>query len=130
MKYFYPAVIEKTKEGYEVYFPDIKGCATSGDSLQEALLNAEDALSLMLWDMEEKQDVIPVASETNAIKCRKNEIVNLIPADTMEYRRLYDNKAVKKTLSIPKWLDTLAQRKNVNFSNVLQKGLMREIGCL
>ena len=84
----------------------------------------------MLWDMEEKQDVIPAASETSAIKCKKNEIVNLIPADTMEYRRLYDNKAVKKTLSIPKWLDTLAQRKNVNFSNVLQKGLMREIGCL
>ena len=78
--------------------------------------------------MEEKQDVIPVASETSTIKCKKNETVNLVPADTMEYRRLYDNKAVKKTLSIPKWLDTLAQRKNVNFSNVLQKGLMRELG--
>ena len=47
MKYFYPAVIEKTKEGYEVYFPDIKGCATSGDSLQEALLNAD--ISAELW---------------------------------------------------------------------------------
>ena len=64
---------------------------------------------------------IPVASETSSIKCKKNEIVNLVPADTMEYRRLYDNKAVKKTLSIPKWLDTLAQRKKREFLQCFAK---------
>ncbi len=129
MKYFYPAVFKKSKQGYEVIFPDVEGCITSGKTLEEALLNAEDALSLFLWDMEEKKDEVPQASQLDAIKCKKNEFVNLIPADTMEYRRLYDNKAVKKTLSIPRWLDTLAQRSNINFSNVLQKGLMRELNC-
>jgi len=128
MKYFYSAILTKTKEGYEVSFPNIKGCVTFGETLEEALLNAEDALTLTLWDMEEKGEKLPEVIPQTSIKCEKGQFVNLIAADTLEYRREYDQKAVKKTLTIPKWLDTLAQRNNLNFSSILQRALVRELG--
>ena len=54
--------------------------------------------------------------------------MTLIACDTVEYRRYYDNKAVKKTLSIPSWLNTMAERQDVNFSSVLQKALKADLG--
>ena len=123
MKYAYPAVIEKDGNGYSVSFPDIEGCFTCGDTLPEALEMAEDALCLMLYDYEENGDTIPSASDIKTIQQSGDQIVSLVGCDTLEYRKLYDNRAIKKTLTIPSWLNTLSERAGVNFSQVLQEAL-------
>ena len=115
-KYVYPAIFEKEDCGYSVYFPDVEGCVTSGTTLAEAIEAAQDALCLMLYDMEERKEQAPAASDISAVQC-----------DTMDYRKFYDKKAVKKTLTIPSWLNTMAEREEINFSAVLQKALRAEL---
>lgn len=128
MKYIYPAIFEQDNNKiYLVSFPDLDGCYTDGKTLEEALENAEDLLNLKLWDMEEKEEDIPVPSDPRKIKTAKTEFISLISADTLAYRKLYDKKSVKKTLSIPRWLDNLAIENNVNFSNILQNALKKQL---
>ena len=124
-KYVYPAIFEKEESGYSVIFPDL-GIATSGEDLAEAILMARDALCLMLYDMEESKQTIPAASPVMDVRTEENQFVSLIECDTIEYRKFFNNKAVKKTLSIPAWLNTLAEREEINFSAVLQKALKAE----
>ena len=129
-KYVYPAVFTKEGEQYSVAFPDIDGCYTCGDSLVEAVSNAQDALCLMLYDMEESGEVIPAPSDALEIEktLGDNEFISLVSCDTLEYRQYFDQKAVKKTLTIPSWLNTLAEREGINFSSVLQAALKRTLG--
>lgn len=127
-KYVYPAIFEKEPEGgYSVYFPDIEGCYTQGEDLADAVENAKDALCLALYDLEEKSAVIKEASDISALTVRDGDFTSLISCDTIEYRRYFDNKAVKKTLTIPNWLNVMSERANINFSAVLQKALMQEL---
>lgn len=130
MKYAYPAVLTYDKEEncYYVKFPDIEGCFTDGKTLPEAIEMGEDALALMLCQFEDDGAPIPVPSDVNSFKADSNETISLIFADTMEYRRLYDNKAVKKTLTVPSWLNSMAERKGANFSAILQSGLKEFCG--
>ena len=124
MKYAYPAIIQAEADGlYSVEFPDIDGCVTSGSSLPDAIQKAEDALCLMLYDMEESGEAIPAPSDPKAVRAGTDALVSLVCCDTIEYRKLYNNKAVKKTLTIPAWLNTLAERADLNFSSVLQDAL-------
>ena len=122
-KYVYPAIFTEDEAGYSVRFPDVDGCFTSGKDLQEALEMAEDALCLMLYDMEESGEAIPAASGVNNVQTEPGEFVSLIGCDTLAYRKRYGSKAVKKTLSIPSWLNEAAEKAGVNFSNVLQDAL-------
>ena len=127
-KYIYPALFEKDENNAIcVSFPDIPGCFTSGADLQEAYDNAKDALCLMLYDMEECGEEIPKASRPLDIKTTGDAFVSIVPCDTMDYRRQYDNKAVKKTLSIPSWLNTMAEREGINFSATLQDALKQQL---
>lgn len=135
MKYIYPAIFSFDKADkefpngvYEVSFPDLPGCYTCGETLEEAYDMAEDVLNLFLWSAERDKEAIPVPSPLNKIKAdNSSDIVTLIKADTLEYSKKYDNSAVKKTLSIPRWLNVLASEKGVNFSNILQQALMKEL---
>ena len=129
MKYNFPAVFHAEPEGgYSIFFPDIEGCYSQGETIQECCEMAEDALNLMLWDMEESKTPISTPTPIKQIQEQyPDDIVTLVKADTLAYRRLYDTKAVKKTLSIPRWLDTLAQEHGINFSNILQQALMKEL---
>lgn len=123
-KYVYPAIFQKEKEGgYSISFPDVEGCYTQGETMQEGLLMANDALCLMLYTMEEDSKSIPTPSDPLNIKADIDSFVSLVYCNTMDYRKFYDNKAVKKTLTIPSWLNTIAEKENVNFSLVLQNGL-------
>ena len=127
-KYIYPAVFTPEKEGgYSVSFPDVDGCFTCGDTLEEALAMAKDALSLMLVDMEDERREIPKVSEINSLKMKKNEFASLIFADTMVYRQTLNNAAIKKTLSIPAWLNQAAIAAGINFSQVLQDALRAQL---
>ncbi len=126
-KYVYPAIFTEDEDGYSVRFPDVDGCFTSGRSLQEALEMAEDALCLMLYDMEESGEAIPAASGVNNVQTEPGEFASLIGCDTLAYRKRYGSKAVKKTLSIPSWLNEAAEKAGVNFSNVLQDALKQQL---
>ncbi len=126
MKYLYPAVFKKEEGGYSVIFPDLD-IATSGETLEEAMDMAKDALCLMLYDLEERKQPVPAASDMRKLSCPDDAFLSLVACDTMEYRRFYSSKAVKKTLSIPAWLNTMAEKEDINFSAVLQKALKAEL---
>lgn len=128
MKYAYPAIFQPEEGGFFISFPDLDGCFTQAASIPEGMDMAADALNLMLWHMEEEALNIPVPSSLRNLTCDADSFATLISADTDVYRRLHDTKAVRKNLSIPRWLDTLALEHNVNFSNILQNALMRELG--
>jgi len=127
-KYVFPAVFTKEDEGgYSICFPDVEGCYTQGEDMQDGLTMANDALCLMLYRFEEKQQPIPTPTDPLKLKVDDNSFVSLVTCDTMDYRRFYDNKAVKKTLTIPAWLNTMAEQANINFSGVLQAALKEQL---
>lgn len=126
-KYIFPAIFTKGSDFYVVNFPDIEGCFTQGKSLPEAFEMAEDVLPLMLCEYEDRKKEIPAPSDLKTIETDDGAIVSLVACDTVAYRKLYDNRAVKKTVTIPAWLNTLAEREDINFSAVLQKALKKEL---
>lgn len=128
-KYVYPAIFTQEDAGISVLFPDLPSCYTSGEDLADALEMAEDVLCLTLYNLEESNARIPSPSnvETVHANLQKNEFVSLICCDTIEYRRFYDNRAVKKTLSIPSWLNDMAERAGINFSGTLQEALKQQL---
>ncbi len=127
-KYVFPAIFANENNSYSISFPDLPGCFTCGDNLEDGLKMAEDALSLMLTHMEDENRAIPAASDINSIAHDKNEFVSYISCDTEAYRRLLNNRAVKKTLSIPMWLNESATAAGINFSQTLQEALINKLG--
>ena len=127
---FYPAVFHKAEEGgFWVSFPDFPECMTQGDSMQEAYEMAVDALGLALTSREQEKQEIPTASEVNLIPVGKDEYCVIIEFDMLAYKKRTNSKAVKKTLSIPEWLNEEAVSLGINFSQVLQEALMQKIGA-
>jgi len=127
-KYLFPAVITEEENGlFDVYFPDIPDCYTSGESLMDALYMAEDVLAFTLYTYERDNKTIPSPSGVHDIKCSKCSFVNIISCDTLEYQKRNNNKAVKKTLTIPEWLNELAVKADINFSQVLQEALKKKM---
>lgn len=126
-KYIYPAVFEKEGDQYSISFPDLPNCFTQGGDLQDALEMAQDALCLVLYHMEKEGKEIPAATDIKKVEVSDNAFVTLIDCDTFEYEKFYKSKAVKKTLTIPEWLNDMAVKENINFSNVLQNALMEQL---
>lgn len=127
-KYSYPAVFTPEDNGaYSINFPDLEGCYTCGDSLADGILMAEDILSFVLYNYEKEGKVIPRPSIPSEISLEENEFINFIACDTLSYRKRFANTAVKKTLTIPSWLNEEATTLGVNFSQVLQEALMQKI---
>lgn len=127
-KYVYPAVFTPEEEGrYSVFFPDLDGCYTCGDDLQDAITMAEDVLAFYLYDEEVAQNKIPKASSLSEIEKNGEEFVSYIACDTIEYAKMHNNRAIKKTLTIPEWLNEAATRAGVNYSQVLQEALMTKL---
>lgn len=127
-KYVYPAVFTHERRG-AIPSPS-RICRTApprAETLEEGIEMAADALCLMLYDMEEGGAVPPEPSDVRSIVCAENQLVTLIRCDTIEYRKFFDNRAVKKTLTIPAWLNTMAERQGVNFSMILQNALKAEL---
>lgn len=126
VKIFYPAVFQKEDTGYSVWVPDIEGCVSQGESISEAMENITDAIGLMLEVRADHDLDIPAPSSPEKIKTEENQFVSVVPFDPAEYDEKYSAKAVKKTLTIPNWLNTMAERSNINFSALLQKALIEE----
>lgn len=126
MKYVYPAIFTPLPSGeYDVRIPDLPGCITCGKELADAIEMAEDAIAMWLCDAEDNQESIPAPSEKLTADYPK--FVNLVVADTDTYRRENNNRAVKKTLSIPSWLNAKAEKAGVNFSQILQDALKNHL---
>lgn len=126
-KLFYPAIFHKAEEGgFWVEFPDIPECLTQGDDMQQAYEMAVEALGLSITTMEDEGISAPDASEPDKINASDGFLV-VVEFDLMEYKRRNCSKAVKKTLSIPEWLNEAAVRQNINFSQTLQEALMTKL---
>ena len=126
-QYVYPAVFTEEDCGYSINFPDLENCFTSAETLGEGIKMANDVLCLTLYEMEQAGKPIPAPSSIRDIRVTDHEFVNLIACDTVEYRKFFDNRAVKKTLSIPSWLNDMAERADVNFSATLQAALKQQL---
>lgn len=126
--YIYPAVLTY-EDGYEiaVTFPDIPGCATSGETDREALAMGKEALGLHLWGMEVDGDIIPPPSAIADIPLEKNEVVALIEVYMPSVRLAQERKSVSRTVTLPAWLNAAAIERNVNFSQILQDALKTQL---
>lgn len=128
MKYVYTAVFTPVDDGMCVSVPDLPGCMTGGSDLADALAMIEDAACMWLWDAENKNEPIPSATPLMQVQVEAPQIKSLVLLDTDAFRRANDNRAVKKTLTIPSWLNAEAERAGVNFSQILQDGLKSRLG--
>lgn len=126
-KYVYPAVFDYDADGISISFPDLAGCFSCADTDEEALLMAEEVLGLWMENMEVAGEEIPKARELKDIKLEPNQKTVLISVWMPLVRKAINNKSIKKTLSIPQWLDVMAREKDINFSSVLQEALKREL---
>lgn len=135
----YPACFYKEDDGYSVIFPDLNYLATQGDSFEDAMEMAVECLAGYLYTAQRDGDAIPAPSKLGAIDPVtvskeldpdmpvSDCIVNLVSVDVAEYAKKHFERSVKKTLSIPAWLNDAAVAQGVNFSRVLQKALKDEL---
>ena len=125
MRLTYPAIFYPWDgdEGYTVEVPDLPGCVSEGSTLAEAILMGTDAASG--WVLTELEDgkPVPAASPIKKIKPLAGGFVSLLVLDMDAYAEKYGNKAVRKNLTIPAWLNTFAEAKKINFSQILQDSL-------
>ena len=127
MKMIYPAVFYPYSDnsgGYVVEFPDLPGCVTGGKNLEEAMEMAVDAASGWILDELEEGNPVPKASGYGEIVPKENGQVNMVLLDIDAYAERYGEKAVRKNVTIPAWLNTLAEKQRINFSQVLQEALL------
>lgn len=128
MKLVYPAIFtpyEDGSGGYLVEFPDLPGCVTGGDDLAEAIFMAEDAASGWVLTELEAGKKVPKETKVNDINVPKGSMVNVVALDMDAYAAKYGSNAVKKTLTIPAWLNTFVEENNISCSKVLQEALGR-----
>ena len=130
MKYVYPAVFTREEGKTLVSVPDMKGCHTFGENLAEAIEMAQDAVSMVLYHMEKDGVDIPAPSSLEDAMQKycdaydeQGEFANFVYADTDEYRRQHDSRAVNKTVTLLAWLNYQAEQANAPFSKILQDGL-------
>lgn len=127
-KYVYPAIFTPEEDGkFSISFPDISGCYTCGDNLADGMEMAQDALALMLAHLEDEGRKIPIASAINTLTVGDDQFTTYIPCDTIMYRRLMNKASVKKTLTIPSWLNDSATAAGINFSQTLQDALKERL---
>lgn len=129
-KYIYPAILTYAEDGISIEFPDLPGCLPCADSTEEAIKNAKEALELHLYGMEKDGDQIPKPTDIKRIKLEKNQVVILVEIWMALVRDEIENKSINKNLTIPKWLNDLAEKNNVNFSQILQVALKEYLGIL
>lgn len=124
MLFVYPAVIHPEEGGFWAEFPDLEGCFTQGDTLNEVLYNCKESLEPYILARLENDEKLPNASEINLLEADSESIKTLVQVDVDLNR---SNQSVKKTLTIPKWLNDRALAKGINFSQLLQEALVEKI---
>jgi len=124
-KLIYPGIFYKEDGSYWMEFPDLEGCQTFGDTLEEVFEGAKESLAAYCVTLLEQQRSLNPPTDIYSIKPPDNAFVSLVEADLVR-----KSQAVKKTLTIPSWLNEAAEQRNVNFSGVLQEALMKKLEIL
>ena len=125
-KHFYPAIFHEENDGYWVEFPNLEGCQTQGDTFEDAYNMATEALGLYLQTQENVFEY-PEPLKVDKSIIDENSCVVMIEFDEVEYLKKFGKQSVKKTLTIPQWLNTVAERENINFSQTLQNALIEQL---
>lgn len=125
--YIYPAIFDYDDDGISISFPDLPGCLSCADSEEEALQMAKDAMRGWLLVSEEAGDEIAPPTPLKKICTEENQRCVLVEVNLAPHREAFDNRAVKKTLTIPAWLNRAAEREKINFSQVLQSALKEQL---
>ena len=135
----YPACFYVESDCVVVEFPDLNHLVTQGSDLNDAMAMAIDCLAGYLYDNKESgiktsepsniNDIDPMEhyKQFNPDGDVKECFVSYVSVDVEEYAKLHFNKPVKKTLSIPMWLNRLAIKNNINFSKVLKEALIEKL---
>ena len=127
MSVIFPIVLTPEKDGgYSVDVPDLQ-IGTQGETIAECIEMARDAIGLWGICEQDAGRVIPSAA-TLAPKHLENEIVTLVDVDFAAYRRAHDMRTIRKNVTIQSWLNDLAEKEGINFSQVLQDGLKQRLG--
>ncbi len=126
-KLYYPAVFHPEDEGYWVDFPDLPGCFTQGDTFEETVFMCKDALGTWFTSVEGIEIEYPKPSNPSAIQLKEGEFVVVVEYDSLYWAKRTNSKSVKKTLTIPGWLDEIAKKKKVNYSQTLQEALIQKL---
>lgn len=129
MKYTFSAVIQPTEDGTEFYacVPDLPGCTTTGDTLDEAVDEITDAMSVWLVSAEENRLPIPKPTPQSKLVRASDSVCTLVRADTIAYRAKTDTRAVRKNVSLPAWMAAMADQRGINCSQVLQESLLTRL---
>ena len=129
MKGLYAAILEQKDDKVYVIFPDLPGCITSGRDMTDAYEMAVDASNLWVTTaVEDLNEPVPEPTPAEKIQCPPHAHVMLVQIDTEEYLKKTDTKAVRRTVSIPSWMDHIAQKRGISLSKVLQDALKAQIG--
>ncbi len=133
MKRVYPVIFTKTPRGYLIEAPDLE-VRTQGKDIADAIEMARDAISLKCVVLEDDGEPIPEPSPAEKIDVSAGlfaeegrGVVSLVDVDTAVYRRMIDNRSVRRNVALPNWLNCAAERAKLNVSKVLQDALMREL---
>ena len=129
-RYAYPARFTACHDDgdyWVVRFPDLAGCVTNAETLEETIEQAHNILEDYMALLERDGSDIPKPTPYHAIKASKDEIIQLIVVPMTSARRRWDESVVKKTLTLPRWLDEMGQQAEVNFSQILQDGLRKQL---
>ena len=125
--YIYPAILTYANDGISIEFPDLPGCLSCADTTEEAAKFANEAMRLHLWSMEKDNDEIPTPTDIRELKLMGDQATLLVEVFMPPVRERLNNRFIKKTLSIPAWLNAEAEAKGVNFSQMLQRALKEEL---
>ena len=122
MEYVYPAIFHRNDDkSYTIIFPDLPGCISEGKTLGNAIYMAQSALTQWIGYLTDKKQDIPNASPAKKLKAPKGDFVNLIRAEVK------NTQAVKRTVSIPKWMDDKVTQSGLSLSRVLQDTLREKL---
>jgi len=125
--YTYPAILHYADDGISISFPGLPGCLSCSDTTEEAARDAKEALGLHLWGMENDGDTIPEPTPVNRLSLENNEIPLLVDVFMPAVRARVETRFVKKTLSIPAYMNARAEEAGINFSQLLQEAIASQL---
>lgn len=123
-KLVYPATFVQDGDYVVVEFPDVEGAFTQGENLQEAYEKAEEVLASILSESND----YPAASPINTIKALyPDKVFGLVEVDLDAFRRKYRSNKVRRHISLPEWLNELANDTKINVSEVTIEALKEKL---
>lgn len=134
MKAAYPVIFTETKDTILIEVPDLE-ILSEGTDFINAIEMARDAIGVTGISMEDRGEKIPEPSNIKDIDVLNGTfaeegkgIISMVDVDFIVYRRKNDNKAIRRNVTLPNWLNQEAEAAHINVSRVLQEALMSKLG--